>query len=112
MVEELITADGSTPRRIADGYVRALAELDPLTAVYLGLNPEDDRLPDLSPAGAQAIADLARRTLAQLDEAERAGAADDEAERRCAQMCIRDRSTCARCATWPPRCTTCGSPSP
>ncbi|MFE6053277.1 DUF885 domain-containing protein [Kitasatospora sp. NPDC056446] len=92
MVEELITADGSTPRRIADGYVRALAELDPLTAVYLGLNPEDDRLPDLSPAGARAIADLARRTLAQLDEAERAGAAEDESERRCARL-LRERLT-------------------
>ncbi|WP_030235733.1 DUF885 domain-containing protein [Streptomyces sp. NRRL S-350] len=92
MVEELITADGTTPRRIADGYVRALAELDPLTAVYLGLNPEDDRLPDLSPAGPAAIADLARRTLARLDEAERAGAAENEAERRCARL-LRERLT-------------------
>ncbi|MEV7771476.1 DUF885 domain-containing protein [Kitasatospora sp. NPDC086791] len=92
MVEELITADGTTPRRIADGYVRALAELDPLTAVYLGLNPEDERLPDLSPAGREAIADLGRRTLAQLDEAERAGAAEDEAERRCARL-LRERLT-------------------
>ncbi|MFJ8626738.1 DUF885 domain-containing protein [Kitasatospora sp. NPDC093550] len=92
MVEELITSDGDTPRRIADGYVRALAELDPLTAIYLGLNPEDDRLPDLSPAGHEAIAGLARRTLAQLDEAERAGAAEDEAERRCARL-LRERLT-------------------
>ncbi|MER7668717.1 DUF885 domain-containing protein [Kitasatospora sp. NPDC096128] len=92
MVEELITAGGDTPRRIADGYVQALADLDPLTAVYLGLNPEDDRLPDLSPAGAEAIAELARRTLARLDEAERAGAADDEAERRCARL-LRERLT-------------------
>ncbi|MFF7993085.1 DUF885 domain-containing protein [Kitasatospora xanthocidica] len=92
MAEELITADGRTPRRIADDYVRALAELDPLTAVYLGLNPEDDRLPDLSPAGREAIADLGRRTLAQLDEAERAGLADDESERRCARL-LRERLT-------------------
>ncbi|GHF45143.1 hypothetical protein GCM10018790_23650 [Kitasatospora xanthocidica] len=92
MVEELITADGGTPRRIADDYVRALAELDPLTAVYLGLNPEDDRLPDLSPAGRAAIADLGRRTLARLDEAERAGLAEDESERRCARL-LRERLT-------------------
>ncbi|MER7751277.1 DUF885 domain-containing protein [Kitasatospora sp. NPDC097643] len=92
MVEELITSDGTTPRRIAEGYVRALAELDPLTAVYLGLNPEDDRLPDLSPAGADAVADLGRRTLAALTEAERAGAAEDEAERRCARL-LRERLT-------------------
>ncbi|MBV6702310.1 DUF885 domain-containing protein [Kitasatospora aureofaciens] len=92
MVEELITSDGTTPRRIADGYVRALAELDPLTAVYLGLNPEDDRLPDLSPVGAEAIAELARRTLAELAGVERAGAAEDEAERRCARL-LRERLT-------------------
>ncbi|MET8625019.1 DUF885 domain-containing protein [Kitasatospora sp. NPDC004669] len=92
MVEELITSGGDTPRRIADDYVRTLAELDPLTAVYLGLDPEGDRLPDLSPAGAEAIADLGRRTLARLDEAERAGAAEDEAERRCARL-LRERLT-------------------
>ncbi|MER6298837.1 DUF885 domain-containing protein [Kitasatospora sp. NPDC001539] len=92
MVEELINSDGGTPRGIADAYVRALADLDPLTAVYLGLDPEDDRLPDLSPAGAEAIADLARRTLARLDEVERAGAAEDESERRCARL-LRERLT-------------------
>ncbi|MFG2842326.1 DUF885 domain-containing protein [Kitasatospora sp. NPDC048296] len=90
MAEELLTSDGDTPRRIADDYVRALADLDPLTAVYLGLDPEDDRLLDLSPAGTEAIADLGRRTLARLDEAERAGAAEDEAERRCARL-LRER---------------------
>ncbi|GAA2265270.1 MULTISPECIES: DUF885 domain-containing protein [Kitasatospora] len=94
MVEELINspADGTTPRRIADAYVHALADLDPVTAVYLGLNPEDDRLPDLSPAGQEELADLARRTLAQLDEAEGAAAELDEAERRCARL-LRERLT-------------------
>ncbi|AUG79659.1 hypothetical protein CFP65_4942 [Kitasatospora sp. MMS16-BH015] len=92
MVAELInsSADGTTPRRIADAYVHALADLDPLTAVYLGLNPEDDRLPDLSPAGCEALADLARRTLAQLDAVEAAGPLADEAERRCARL-LRER---------------------
>ncbi|MGW6912326.1 DUF885 domain-containing protein [Kitasatospora sp. NPDC054939] len=92
MVEELINSDGTTPRRIADAHVRALAELDPLTAVYLGLNPEDDRLPDYSPAGREAVADLARRTLDALAAAEKAGLADDDAERRCARL-LRERLT-------------------
>ncbi|MFE0465093.1 DUF885 domain-containing protein [Kitasatospora sp. NPDC058965] len=85
-----------TPRHIADAYVTALADLDPLTAVYLGLNPEDDRLPDLSPAGLAAAAELSRRTLAQLDAAEAAGAvadaADPKAEARCARL-LRERLT-------------------
>jgi uncharacterized protein (DUF885 family) len=95
MVEALINspADGTTPRRIADAYVHALAELDPLTAVYLGLGPDDDdRLPDLSPAGLEEVAELARRTLAELDAAEAAGAAEDEAELRCARL-LRERLT-------------------
>ncbi|WP_405019212.1 DUF885 domain-containing protein [Kitasatospora sp. NBC_00070] len=95
MVEALINspADGTTPRRIADAYVHALAELDPLTAVYLGLGPaDDDRLPDLSPAGQEAVAELARRTLAELDAAEAAGAAKDDAEQRCARL-LRERLT-------------------
>ncbi|MFJ2779918.1 DUF885 domain-containing protein [Kitasatospora sp. NPDC087315] len=92
MVEELISSDGTTPRRIADAYVQALAVLDPLTAVYLGLHPDDDRLPDLSPAGDEAVAELGRHTLARLAEAEQAGAAEDEAERRCARL-LRERLT-------------------
>ncbi|WP_405011583.1 DUF885 domain-containing protein [Kitasatospora sp. NBC_01539] len=92
MVQEPITldVDGTTPRRIADAYVHALAELDPLTAVYLGLNPDDDRITDLSPAGRAAIVGLARTTLARLDAAEAAGAAADDAERRCARL-LRER---------------------
>ncbi|WP_031076795.1 DUF885 domain-containing protein [Streptomyces sp. NRRL WC-3742] len=92
MAEELITTDGTTPRRLADDYVRELAELNPLIAVYLGLNPEDDRLPDLSPAGSEALADLARRTLARLQDAERSVAPDDDAEHRCARL-LRERLT-------------------
>jgi uncharacterized protein (DUF885 family) len=94
MAPELISSDGdgTTPRRIADAYVHALADLDPLTAVYLGLNPDDDRITDLSPAGREALADLARSTLTALDAAEAAGAADDDAERRCARL-LRERLT-------------------
>ncbi|MGA5701032.1 DUF885 domain-containing protein [Peterkaempfera bronchialis] len=90
--EPIITADQATPRRIADAYVHAYVALDPLTATYLGLAPGDDRLPDLSPSGQAALADLGRRTLAELDAAERAGAGDDPAERRCARL-LRERLT-------------------
>lgn len=122
MVEELISTDGTTPRRIADAYVQALAQLDPLTAVYLGINPDDDRLPDLSPAGTERLAALARHTLAVLADVEAAGAATDEAERRCARL-LRERLTAelavhdagrssGRSATWARRCTTCVTSSP
>ncbi|MCQ4040563.1 DUF885 domain-containing protein [Streptantibioticus rubrisoli] len=84
--------DRRLPRAIADAYVDALAELDPLTGLYLGLNPGDDRLPDFSPAGFDALADLSRRTLAELDAAEAAGGCQDEAERRCARL-LRERLT-------------------
>ncbi|GAA1932176.1 DUF885 domain-containing protein [Streptantibioticus ferralitis] len=88
--------DQRLPRAIADAYVDALAELDPLTGLYLGLNPGDDRLPDFSPEGFEALADLSRRTLAELDAAEAAGpdspAVRDETERRCARL-LRERLT-------------------
>ncbi|MBY8883250.1 DUF885 domain-containing protein [Streptomyces sp. PTM05] len=84
------------PRAIADRYVDALAELDPVTGLYLGLGTDDHRLPDYSPEGLEAVADLARRTLAELDAAEAAGpgspAVSDDAERRCARL-LRERLT-------------------
>ncbi|WP_282202540.1 DUF885 domain-containing protein [Kitasatospora fiedleri] len=94
MAHELNTPhpSGPTPRRLADSYVHALAEADPLTAVYLGLNPEDDRLTDLSSEGIEATAELARRTLAALDALEASGPVEDEAERRCARL-LRERLT-------------------
>src|SRR6266567_818452 len=57
-------------REIADGYVLALADLDPTLATALGLRPGEDRLPDLSPAGQEALDDLARGTLAELTRVE------------------------------------------
>jgi uncharacterized protein (DUF885 family) len=62
-------------RELADGYVAALAELDPLLSTSLGLRPGEDRMPDFSPSGQQARDDLARATLAELDSAELAAAA-------------------------------------
>ncbi|MBV9024139.1 MAG: DUF885 domain-containing protein [Streptomycetaceae bacterium] len=88
--------DESLPRRIADAYVDALADLDPITGTYLGLSPGDDRLPDYSPAGQERLAELSRHTLALLDAAEAAGpdspAVRDDAERRCARL-LRERLT-------------------
>ncbi|WP_055590422.1 DUF885 domain-containing protein [Peterkaempfera griseoplana] len=92
MAEQATTpADGATPRRIADAYVHALADLDPSLATYLGLDPADDRLPDLSPDGLAATAALARRTLAELATAQTA-AGGDPAEARCARL-LRERLT-------------------
>ncbi len=59
-------ATSATPRAIADRYVAALTELDPLLSTRLGIRPGEDRLPDLSPAGTQATDDLKRATLAEL----------------------------------------------
>ena len=40
-----------------DAYVEELAALDPLTATYAGVPGHDHRLPDLSPAGLDAVDD-------------------------------------------------------
>jgi uncharacterized protein (DUF885 family) len=53
--------------QIADRYVDEWAPLDPIGATFAGIAGHDDRLTDLSPEGYAAIADLDRRTLAQLD---------------------------------------------
>ena len=57
----------ATPRQVADAYVDAVCELDPIVATSLGTRPGDDRLPDPSPAGLEAEAALTRETLAELD---------------------------------------------
>jgi len=80
-------------RDLADAYVRSLADLNPILATGLGLRGGEDRLPDLSPAGRQAIDELDRSTLAGLDAVERAaepGGAGDAGERRCARL-MRER---------------------
>ncbi|MGY4744347.1 DUF885 domain-containing protein [Streptomyces sp. ATMOS53] len=80
------------PREVADAYVDDLIALDPVTGTYLGVKNSSSRLPDLSPAGQEAIARLARDTLAKLDEAERRPGADSDIERRCARL-LRERLT-------------------
>ncbi|MGY2003223.1 DUF885 domain-containing protein [Blastococcus sp. SYSU DS1024] len=88
------TTRPTTPRQVADAYVARAAELDPILATALGVRPGDDRLPDLSPAGIEAEAALARETLTELDRVLAATPAlgDDPVERRCARL-LRERLT-------------------
>lgn len=80
------------PREVADAYVDDLIALDPVTGTYLGDKASAGKLPDASPAGQAALADLARRTLERLDEAERQPGADSDIERRCGRL-LRERLT-------------------
>jgi uncharacterized protein (DUF885 family) len=77
-------------RELADGYVTALAELDPILATALGLHPGEDHLNDFSPAGQEALDDLARSTLAELDAIEGGADLAEGDERRCARL-LRER---------------------
>ncbi|MDT0316904.1 DUF885 domain-containing protein [Streptomyces millisiae] len=88
------TSDTSTslPRQLADRYVDALVELDPITGTFLGVPESADRLPDYSPAGQEARAELARTTLERLAVAESLPGAESAGERRCARL-LRERLT-------------------
>ncbi|MGW0468599.1 DUF885 domain-containing protein [Streptomyces sp. NPDC003027] len=86
------TSSSALPRQVADTYVDALIALDPITGTYLGVQESAGLLPDFSPAGQEAVAELARRTLELLDEAERRPGADADAERRCGRL-LRERLT-------------------
>lgn len=80
------------PRQVADTYVDGLLELDPILGTYLGAPGSARRLPDFSPAGADATAALASATLDRLTEAEARPGGDSDAERRCARL-LRERLT-------------------
>jgi uncharacterized protein (DUF885 family) len=95
-------SSAATPRALADGYLDALTALDPILATHLGSAQGGDRMPDWSPEGIAAEADLARGTLAALSRAEaveaaltQAGAvagdaASSDLERRCGRL-LRER---------------------
>ncbi|WP_406492403.1 DUF885 domain-containing protein [Streptomyces sp. NBC_00846] len=80
------------PRQVADAYVDAFIELDPIAGTYLGVAESSRHLPDFSPAGQEALAELARTTLVKLDAAEQLPGADSDAERRCGRL-LRERLT-------------------
>ncbi len=71
---------------IANSYVDQWAELDPIGATFVGIAGHDDRLTELSPEGYAALAELDRRTLAQIDSITPA----DESE-RVAQEAMQER---------------------
>lgn len=77
---------------MADDYVDGLIALDPITGTYLGVAESSAKLPDFSPAGRAAVAELSRETLARLDAAEALPGADSDAERRCGRL-LRERLT-------------------
>ncbi|MBT2488504.1 DUF885 domain-containing protein [Streptomyces sp. ISL-96] len=80
------------PRQVADAYVDALIALDPITGTYLGVKESSRSLPDFSPQGQKALAELARTTLAELDKAQDLPGADSDVERRCGRL-LRERLT-------------------
>ncbi|MFF2719282.1 DUF885 domain-containing protein [Streptomyces sp. NPDC058011] len=84
------TSSSALPRQVADAYVDAIIELDPITGTYMGVRESSHRLPDFSPAGQEAVADLIRATLLKLDDAERLPGADSDEERRCGRL-LRER---------------------
>ncbi|MFB8005922.1 DUF885 domain-containing protein [Nocardia sp. NPDC056000] len=84
--------DAGTPRAIADTYIHELAALDAFLGVRTGLDTPDGALPDLSPDGLTAVAELARRTLTQLDATEKGNRVTDAGEQRCATL-LRERLT-------------------
>ncbi|MFD0338987.1 DUF885 domain-containing protein [Streptomyces sp. NPDC127117] len=84
------TSSSALPRQVADAYVDAFIELDPISGTYLGVAESSRRLPDFSPAGQEALAELARTTLVKLDAAERLPGADSDSERRCGRL-LRER---------------------
>ncbi|WP_136519682.1 DUF885 domain-containing protein [Cellulomonas telluris] len=77
-----------TARQVADRWVDTLADLDPVVGTALGTRPDDRRMPDLSPAGADEKADASRRVLVDVDAAQ---VLDDD-DRRCATL-LRERLT-------------------
>jgi uncharacterized protein (DUF885 family) len=71
--------DATTPNspidEISERFLDAYVELVPTAATFMGIEGYDDRLPDYSPAGFAALAELNRRTIAE------AGAAETPSER-------------------------------
>ncbi|MEV0583817.1 DUF885 domain-containing protein [Nonomuraea sp. NPDC050310] len=65
--------------RLCDEHILRAAELDPLDAVYMGINGDFGPATDYSPDGHAARAEHIRATLAKLDTLEPTGDADVQA---------------------------------
>ncbi len=65
-----MTRETTAIDRIADAHHDATVALSPITATYLGVPGQDDKLDDFSPAGWDAKAQLAKDTLAKLEQAQ------------------------------------------
>ena len=63
--------------RIAEVWVDTLVEHLPTVGTYIGRSEADGRLPDLSPDGADALADASRQALAAIEAARPADAVDE-----------------------------------
>ncbi|MDO8144361.1 DUF885 domain-containing protein [Isoptericola sp. 178] len=91
------TSSATTPRTptaldaAADAYVLRSAALDPVAASFMGLPGHDHELPDFSPAGHEARADLDRAILRELDELEAAGEAPVDDVDRVTLAAMRER---------------------
>jgi uncharacterized protein (DUF885 family) len=66
--------DATTPNspidEISERFLDAYVELMPTAATFMGIEGYDDRLPDYSPAGFAALAELNRRTIAEAGATE------------------------------------------
>lgn len=49
------TTHSALPRQVADDYVDAFIELDPIAGTYLGVEASSSRLPDFSPPGRKLL---------------------------------------------------------
>ncbi|MDR1807372.1 MAG: DUF885 domain-containing protein [Propionibacteriaceae bacterium] len=81
--------------QLTDRFLDRLVELQPMTATEIGVPGHDGELDDLSPAGVEAVADLRRSTLAELDRLERDAGATFDAVDRVTASALRDRLSCA-----------------
>lgn len=97
-----VPGSSSSPSRpvtdLADAYVDAVVELNPVVATSLGYPVGADRLPDLSPSGSAAESRLRAQTLSRLDEIVAAAGGPDEldaGQRRCARL-LRERLEAAQ----------------
>jgi uncharacterized protein (DUF885 family) len=60
------TPDGPIDR-LSERYLDELVELNPTAATFMGIEGHEDRYPDYSPAGYQALIELTRRTITEAE---------------------------------------------